>query len=224
MSFTSRRCARQITAALLALSTVAHAACPLPATTDLLERFIPADCEVCWGTASAAAGAPFVLDWIVPSARGDEAPLSAAALVEAGARAGDLAAGSTLQRRHALPPLQGLSIGVQAGPAWYGYIGLRLDVQHKGAALPGAAVGYLALVETVRAGEDGTPVDRRLVRALAGPLVLDGAAESVVHLLALRLPQGAKAERLAAVGWIEAPSGRVVALARAGSPDCPLTP
>lgn len=223
MSFTLHCSARQIATPLLALSIGAHAACPAPAATDLLERFIPADCEVCWSMGSAAVDAPFVLDWIAPSTRGDEAPLSVAALAEAGARAGGWAPGSTLQRRQALPPLRGLSISVQAGPAWYGYLGLQLSVQHAGTALPDGAVGYLALVENVPAGDDGTPIERRLVRALAGPLVLDGTSENAVYLIALRLPLGAKAERLGAVGWIEGPSGRVIALAPAGSPDCPVT-
>jgi hypothetical protein len=225
LAWTLPRSARWLAAALLALSAAARAACPGPATVDLLERFIPADCEVCWSTGIAPAGKPFVLDWIVPGARGDEAPLSAAALAEAGTRAGAMAADSTLQRRHALAPLQGLSLRVRAGPAWYGYIGLQFGVQREGSPLPDAAVGYLALVETLRAGEEGTPVERRLVRALAGPLALDdGARASGGHLLALRLPAGAKAERLGAVGWIEAPSGSVIALARADAPECPAAP
>ena len=223
MSSTLHRSARRIAAPLLALSTVAHAACSVPTTTDVLERFIAADCEVCWSTASTAADAPFVLDWIVPSARGDEAPLSAAALAEAAARAGDLATDSTLQRRQALPPLRGLGIRVQAGPAWYGYIGLQLGVQSAQDALPEGAVGYLALVENLRAGDEGTPIERRLVRVLAGPLALDGTRASSEHLLAARIPPGAKAERLGAVGWIEAPSGRMIALARTDPSDCPAT-
>ena len=58
-----------------------------PKPVALFERFISADCEACWGDAappapSAKAGA-VVLDWIVPSAAGDDAPLSAAATTDA---------------------------------------------------------------------------------------------------------------------------------------------
>jgi hypothetical protein len=222
LSFTTSQATRWIVAPALSLATAAYAACPAPAATDLLERFVPADCENCWRTGSAPAGAPFVLDWIVPAAQGDEAPLSAAALAEATARAGPLTAGSTLQRRQALPPLPGLSLGVRGGPAWLGYIGLQFAVQRSGAALPDGAAGYLALVETVRAGDDDTPVERRLVRAVAGPLALDAAGSE--HLLAVRVPPFAKPERLTAVGWVEIPSGRVVALAPASAPDCAVAP
>ena len=61
-----------------------------PKPVALFERFISADCEACWGDAatpapSAKAGA-VVLDWIVPSAQGDDAPLSAAATNDAALR------------------------------------------------------------------------------------------------------------------------------------------
>jgi len=220
LSFTLPRPGRWLAAHLLALAFGADAACPAPAASALLERFIPADCDACWSADGIPAGAPFVLDWIVPSPRGDAAPLSAAALTEAASRAGALANDATLQRRQELPPLHGLSFSVHDGPAWSGYIGLQMVVQRSGAALPAGAVGYLALVENVRAGDDGTPIERRLVRALAGPFALAGARSKFEHLVAVRLPIGAKPERLGAVGWVEVPSGQVIALARAGSSDC----
>ncbi len=47
----------------------------------LFERFILADCADCWADAATPAPGPTaaVLDWIVPSAAGDDAALSAAA-------------------------------------------------------------------------------------------------------------------------------------------------
>ena len=109
---------------------------------------------------------------------------------------------------------------VQDGPAWNGYIGLQLQVQSQGAALPAGAVGYLALVENLPAGDEGTAIDRRLVRALAGPLPLGDALSRFTHLRALRIPIGAKAERLGAAGWVETVSGKVIALAPAAGADC----
>ncbi len=224
MSLTLLRIARWSLAPALALATTAQAQCPAPMQTSLVERFLSADCEACWraGIApkDALALAPFVLDWIVPSPRGGDAALSPAALDEAAARAGELPPGGLLQRRQTLQLPRGLSISVQDGPAWSGYIAVRLRVQVEGAALPAGVVGYLALVELVPAGNEGTPIERRLVRALAGPLLLDNALASTDHLLALRMPPGARPDRLAAVGWIEASSGKVIALAPATRGDC----
>jgi hypothetical protein len=220
LSLILRRIAGRLLASALTLATAAHAQCPAPIATALVERFISADCEACWATGSAPKGAPFVLDWIVPSARGDDAPLSAAELVEATARAGTLPPEGSLQRRHALPARRGLRVGVQHGPAWNGYIALQLHVQREGAALPAGAMGYLALVESVPAGEEGTPVERRLVRVLAGPLTLDNAQKSTKHLVALRIPYGAKVERLGSAGWIQDLSGQVIAVARADTGHC----
>jgi hypothetical protein len=93
-------------------------------------------------------------------------------------------------------------------------------VQQHGAALPSGAAGYLALVETVLAGNEGTAIDRGLVRVFAGPLLLEPERSSTGHLLAMRIPQGARTERLGAVGWVESPSGKVVALAQARAAGC----
>jgi hypothetical protein len=220
LSFTLHRIVRWPLASVLALATAAQAQCQPPAATVLVERFMSADCEACWASGSAPAGEPFVLDWIVPSPRGDEAPLAAAAIVEATARAGALPPAASVQRREALPLQQGLRVSVEDGPAWNGYIALRLRVHVDGAAPDVGAAGFLAVVESVHAGEEGTPIERNLVRALAGPLPLDPTREGTEHLLALRVPVGAKAERLGAVGWVQAASGQVIALTGANPAHC----
>lgn len=203
-------------AALLALAgTEAWAQCP----KVLVERFIPAECEACWRQGKAPAAGIAVLDWIVPSARGDDAPLAAAALPEASARATDIRPDATFERRHALAS-SALRVGVEDGPAWNGYMGLRLAVQRGSAPLPEGAAGYLALVETLAAGDEGSPIVRRLVRVLAGPLTLDASRLAIEHLLALRIPQGARSDRLGAVGWVQDGAGRVLAFAVAGDAAC----
>jgi hypothetical protein len=56
-----------------------------PGPTQLLERFINANCESCWAdpaTPKAAAG-QLALDWVLPGDKGDDAPLSAVAAREA---------------------------------------------------------------------------------------------------------------------------------------------
>lgn len=210
--------ARACAAALLACA--ASGAVRAQCATVLVERYIPADCEACWNTAKAPGVATTVLDWIVPSARGDDAPLSAAALAEAAARAPGLAPDATRERRHALDA-RGPDVRVEDGPVLNGYMGLRLTVQLDGrGALPEGAVGYLALVDVLAAGEEGSPVARRLVRLLAGPLTLDPSRPAVEHLLALRIPMGMRIDRLATVGWVQDGSGRVLAMGAASESGC----
>jgi hypothetical protein len=205
-------------ALILVSSMPTQAQCPATMARVLVERFISADCETCWSAGSSPAGTPLVLDWIVPSARGDDAPLAAAAIAEAAARVGALPPDGSMQRSQSMPPLRGLRISVEDGPGWNGYIGAQLRITQTRAALPAGAVGYLALVENIPAGSEGSPIARRLVRALAGPLPL--VDKSTTHLRALRIPAGAEALRLASIGWVESPPGRVVALAQAAPAKC----
>jgi hypothetical protein len=157
-----------------------------------------------------------VLDWIVPAQ--DDAPMAAAALAEAAARAPGLGPARTLTRDRLLPPASPLVLRVTDGPAINGYIGLQLRVTRPGRRL-GLAVGYIALVERVPAGSDGTALPRQLVRALVGPLGLDELAtrSSTTHRAATRLPETARPERLSAVAWVETPDGALLAATWAGS-------
>ena len=220
-----RRCARPALALVFA-SLASHAAPPegCSAPGMLLERFIPADCEVCWRGGDTPSGTPLALDWIVPSPRGDDAPLAAAALPAAGVRAGTIAQIATTSRRHVLPSGAGLSLRVEQGPPFNGYIAAQVDVERDaargGRPAPSGAVAYLALVEQVRAGEEGATVQRMLVRAVVGPLPLDPDRSEVAHLHAFRVPQGSRPARLIAVGWAEAPGGKVLAAARVEPEGC----
>ena len=53
------------------------------------------------------------------------------------------------------------------------------------------------------------------MRRVAGPLPLDSSqpGQRLTHLSALRWPETAKPERLHARAWLEAPDGRVLAMA-----------
>jgi hypothetical protein len=232
----SPTCVAGLAAALLCAEALAQApgACNLPRPTLLVERFISADCERCWQAqpplpegAGATKTPPFVLDWIVPGARGEGAPLSMAALPEAMPRvahAGRSSSDEAITQTTPLPGRSELSVEVQDGPAFNGYIGLRIVVRYgSGRALPKDVSAWLALVERVPAGSEGTPVERQLVRALVGPMVLATLpSEHVVeHLRAVRVPPNAKPERLSVVGWVETPAGRVLAIAARRDPDCP---
>ncbi len=202
--------------------TDAAAVCPPTPRAVLLDRFIPADCQSCWQERSEAGPGVLALDWIVPSPRGDDAPLAAAALPAAGVRAGTIAQTATTSRGHVLPSGTGLSLRVEQGPPFNGYIAAQVDVERDatrgGRSATAGATAYLALVEQVRAGEESTPIERMLVRAVVGPLPL-GEGETA-HLHAFRIPQGSRPVRLTAVGWVEAPGGKVLAAARVEPDGC----
>lgn len=116
----------------------------------------------------------------------------------------------------AAPKSVGMSLAV--GPAWHGYFGVQADVV--GTLPPGSSL-WLALVEAIPAGSDGSPVARELVRSVAGPLTLNlpKGKTKLNHLRAMRWPDSAKPERLQARGWIESADGTMLAVA---SPRCPL--
>jgi len=153
-------------------------------------------------------------------AAGHDAPLSAAASPESGARAeramGQAPATGAQQarRQDRLPAPKGLRLQVQSGPAWSGYFGLQLTVQ---GPLPAGSSGWLALVEHLPAGSEGSAVPRQLLRSVVGPLDLGSAAGrgGAQHLRALRWPAGAEPARLEARGWVEAADGQLLAVSEA---------
>jgi hypothetical protein len=169
------------------------------------DRFINADCEACWTQAPATVVDPqaVVLDWIVPGTRGDDAPLSAAARPEGleRMRTKTTSATSTPQRPQITPQLR-----VARGPVLSGYVGTSIALPPS--AMPvGPFTAWLVLVETIPAGQDGTPITRNLVRnALA--LDWNATVNGWQELRAMSVPEGAKAERLQVVGWVEDPSGQ----------------
>lgn len=190
--------------------------CPR-AGAPVLERFTPADCPGCWSDpAVAAPGQGWLFDWITPA--GSEAEMSAAAPLESGERAlrggANPATPAQVQMlRGGRSSTPGLELSVQSGPAWNGYFGLQLDALGR---VPKGATGWLALVELLPAGTDGSSVARELVRTVAGPLSLEpmrAAPRRVSHLSALRWPETAKPSRLQARAWVESADGRILAVA-----------
>ncbi len=197
----------------------ATAACPRTGA-PVVERFIGADCPDCWAArpeAAAPAGA-WVFDWIVPTPQGDEAALSAAASTEALERAQRFGGppAPTGERTSPLQPLprNGIRLRVASGPAWNGYFGLQLDLRGR---LPPGSSAWMALVEKIPAGSEGSTVERQLMRTVVGPLSVDGAssAKGAKHLRALRWPGSADPTRIEARGWVEGADGRLLAVTEA---------
>jgi hypothetical protein len=190
----------------------------------LLERFINADCADCW-TDPATPGAgrgTLVLDWVLPGGQGDNAPLSVVATRDA------------LKRLEALgitPPPAGLnrktevqgrtgSLRVARGLPVSGYMGASIELK---APAPGAAqtwTAWLALVEALPSGTEGSPVSRNLVRNLIQPS-WDGRKQlsnkerlRFMESRSMDIPAGMKTDRAQVIGWVEDAQGRVVAAAQ----------
>lgn len=193
----------------------------------LIERFISADCDTCWTNAATAKPKPgeLAVDWIVPSTRGDAAPLSAAASRDALNRLLAIsqplpATGFNLRRQVVA---KRLALRVARGVALGGYMGASIELtpsRHTPlATYPMTA--RLLLVEAIPAGTDGTPVVRNLVRNSLeivwnnpGAKPPQGnARQRLYESRPISIPEGANPERLRVVGWVEDAKGKVVASA-----------
>jgi hypothetical protein len=211
-------------AALFAGAAHAQSSCSSdgqPQPTGLLERFINADCESCWGDerATRPGSGEIALDWIVPGARGDDAPLSAAASRDAQARLQALGRpvpprAASSHRKVQREPRQ---LRVAQGPPFGGYIGASIELTPAGG---GPWKAWLLLVETIPAGSEGTPIARNLVRNALQPawdIPKPLSKEEQSRLLESRpmsIPEGANSERLRVVGWVEDGRGRIRSIAQ----------
>lgn len=210
----------------------AQASCSSDGTvrpTALFERFISADCEACW--ADPAAPAPsatttVVLDWIVPSAQGDDAPLSAAATNDAVQRLQALGrpapAGTDVAVSPVQPPARPLRLRVANGPPINDYLGTGIALARTdGVTPPPQGWQYhLVLAEAVPAGSEGTLVARNLVRNMLSGTWNKREQLSKNELFRwmdnrpMRIPPGAQPQRLHMVGWVQDAQGRVLAAAQ----------
>ncbi|MES2687850.1 MAG: hypothetical protein V4706_13585 [Pseudomonadota bacterium] len=190
----------------------------------LVERFINADCRDCWSDASTvrARRGEVALDWVLPGSQGEDAPLSAVASRDGLKR---------LQALGLLPPAGSSSqttavatqgrLRVAHGLPVSGYIGASVQLQRPPpAATPAPWTAWLALVETIPAGTEGSPVPRNLVRNLIQP-IWDGGKQlsknehsSWLESRAMDIPAGADPARLRVVGWVQDAGGRVFAAAQ----------
>ena len=208
---------------VLAQSFCASDGQPQPA--QLLERFINADCASCWSdpaTPKADAG-QLALDWVTPGSQGDNAPLSPVATRDALARLTALRrpvpTGSSVSKR----PVRGVvgsTLRVAHGLPVADYVGASIEMK----PVPAAARGqrwsaWLALVETLPVGTEGSPVERNLVRNLLQTnwnmrqQLSKTEQDRFFEQRSMRIAEGADARRLRVIGWVEDGRGRVVAAA-----------
>jgi hypothetical protein len=186
--------------------------------TALLERFINADCESCWAdkaTVPAKRG-ELALDWIVPGARGEDAPLATAATRDAVARLEAAGQNRPLQAQawRAGRVGQAGALRVAHGLPFNGYIGTSTTLLPAG---QGPWTTWVALVENLPAGTEGSAVERNLVRNVLQLSWERGAGArpgKFSEIRAMRIPEGANPDRLRVVGWVEDGRGRIGAIAQ----------
>ncbi len=186
-----------------------------PRPLALLERFINADCASCWSDTQAqkAQRGEVALDWIVPGSRGDDAPLSAAATRDGLNRLQALGRPTPPQAEQAVSRTVGKrTLRVAHGMPFNDYMGTSIEMKP---AARGQWTAWLALVETIPVGTEGTAVQRNLVRNLLQ--VPWQAARTPVRLLESRsmlIAQGVQADRLRVIGWVEDAKGRIHGIAQ----------
>jgi hypothetical protein len=223
------RFAACLLAAVFGGSSVAHAQSSCSSDGQgrpviLLERFINADCADCWtDPATPVAGrGTLVLDWVLPGGQGDNAPLSAVATRDGLKRleaAGTTPPSVSLNRKS---PVQGGTgaLRVAHGLPVSGYMGASIELQAPASGAAGTWTAWLALVEALPSGTEGSPVARNLVRNLVQP-IWDGRKQlskeeqlRFIETRSMNLPPGMNAERAKVIGWVQDSQGRVIAAAQ----------
>ena len=192
-----------------------------PMPLALAERFISADCPSCWSDPQTPQPTPqtVTIDWIVPSAQGDEAPLSAAASRDALTRLTHLKQVAPVASHLTTRPLTGARahpLRVAQGLAFNGYLGASIEMKP---ARGGPWTAWLLMLETIPAGTEGSPVERNLARNLLKAEWTPHLAKSktlpasFVESRPMSISAGANPDRLSVLGWVEDTQGRIRSIA-----------
>lgn len=196
---------------------------------QLTERFINADCASCWADPITPSPSPgtLVLDWVTPGAQGDDAPLSAVASVDGLNRLmglGQSAPTAVSAYTTAITPDAALTrstLRVARGLAVSGYIGASISLKPAPThGKPAAMTAWLALVETLPAGLEGSPVARNLVRNVFQSTwnlpvkLLKTEQNQLFEQRSMSVSSGVNPERLQVIGWLTDERGRVLAAAQ----------
>ena len=180
-----------------------------------MELFINANCDSCWADPAMPqpVAGQVALDWVVPGDRGDDAPLSAVASRDALARLETLgksvpAEGSSMT--HPVKGLNGTTLRVPHGLPLNDYLGTPIELK----PIPAAAkkqhwTAWLALVETLPAGTEGSPTERNMVRNVLHA-IWDGHKQlskternRFFGARSMNIAPGANPSRLRVIGWVE---------------------
>jgi hypothetical protein len=206
------------------------------APTGLLERFISADCETCWADSRTVRAQPgeLTVDWIVPSDKGEDAPLSTVASRDASQRLQALrqVAPKDFINVRKTVTAKPLTLRVARGLAFGGYMGVSIELTAApGASLPTETLtAWLLLVQEIPVRTEGTPVPRYLARnglvslwdkriQLSNKEQNTDQAQGEARLYESRpmgIPAGANPDHLHVLGWVENEKGEVIAAAVSG--------
>ena len=155
----------------------------------------------------------------MPSDRGDDAPLSAAASRDALTRLAHLKqvmpVGGPITTR-LVTGSRSYSLRVAHGLPINDYLGTSIEMKP---AQPGRWTAWLLLLETIPAGTEGSPVERRLARNLfktewPQPMAKDKDLPArFMESRALSIPAGANPDNLSVLGWVEDRQGRIGSIA-----------
>ena len=207
-----------LAALLTPLATLAQSSCSSdgqPRPVALLERFINADCASCWSDPQAqpAQRGQVALDWIVPGSRGDDAPLSAAATRDSLNRLQVLGRPTPPQAEQAVLRAVGKRpLRVAHGMPFNDYLGTSIEMKP---AARGEWTAWLALVETIPIGTEGTAVERNLVRNLLQvSWQTNRTPGRLLESRSMLIAQGVQADRMRVIGWVEDAKGRIHGIAQ----------
>lgn len=230
-SISSPWCARLLVAATVLASfssAQAQSFCASdgqPRPVLLTERFINADCSACWADpATPRPGAKEIaLDWIIPGSQGDDAPLSAVATRDALARLEALQSSvplTTLNASHTVKGIRGATLRVSHGLPVSDYLGASIELKPVSLAARQPLTAWLALVETLPAGTENSPVERNLVRNVLSR-TWDGRKQlskdeqkRFFETRSMNIAPAANPERLRVIGWVEDEKGQVLTAAQ----------
>lgn len=196
-----------------------------PRPVALVERFINADCETCWrdpATRVAKSGQA-VLDWVLPGSRGDDAPLSAVASrdglrrMQVQSRAVPAASSDFTTE---IKGLAGSRLRVARGVVLSGYVGASIELKPLPANIAGQQwTAWLALVESLPRGTEGSPVARNLVRNLvqvswSGTMPAAQQEKRFFESRVMSVASGVNPDRLRVIGWVEDGKGQMLVAAQ----------
>ena len=192
---------------------------------QLVERFINADCDTCWADPSTPVPAKntVALDWVAPGSQGDDAPLSAVATRDALARLESLRQGVPDRSQtvvHAVKGIKGAGLRVAHGLPVADYLGASIELKPVAPAARQPLSAWLALVETLPAGLEDSPVERNLVRNVISR-IWDGRKQlskdeqnRLFESRSMNIAPAANPDRLRVIGWVENEKGQVLLAAQ----------
>jgi hypothetical protein len=186
---------------------------------SITERFTNADCEACWKKPLPTELSTTTLDWILPSASGDDAPLSAAANRDALARLDSLKINLPKEQRNFKTKIgrSTFKLRVAHGLAVNGYIGASMALTQF-PALNKNLKAVLLLTETIPKGTADSPVERTLVRNMlieSWTVTTPSSPKDEKQVLLMRrplsIPPGVNPDNLHVLGWVEDENGFILA-------------